>query len=156
MVGLSIVTTKMLAITILDFFSQRLEIHFPHWRCHTFTRRDRSTVRMGQHPSKKKPSVSELLEKIEAGDQEALAECWECLDRDNSGALTGNEFQTCVREVAHELKANFDTMDEGKLRRFAKLMATSFVSLSLDPDQDKKITKEEFCTRVQKTLQSEA
>ena len=98
--------------------------------------------------SESKPNVDELMDKIDAGDEDAIGELWGLLDRDGAGTLEGDESKRCFREVSEELLEGWEGMDATKRDRLAKVMIPLFVKAKLDPNHDGVITKEEFTARI--------
>uniref|UniRef100_A0A7S2V5D9 EF-hand domain-containing protein n=1 Tax=Fibrocapsa japonica TaxID=94617 RepID=A0A7S2V5D9_9STRA len=101
---------------------------------------------MGAEESR--PSVDELMDKIDNGDVEAIGELWGRLDRDGAGTLEGEEAQRCMTEIIEQLMEGWDSMEPERKDRLGKVMIPFFVKCRIDPNGDGVITKEEFERRI--------
>mmetsp|Transcript_42194 Transcript_42194/g.111533 ORF Transcript_42194/g.111533 Transcript_42194/m.111533 type:complete len:113 (-) Transcript_42194:83-421(-) len=99
-------------------------------------------------PGKPPVNFPDLLERIKKGDQAAAEEAWEALDRNGDGTLTGNEQKKCLDMCTQEILATLDKMDPDRKDILARGMVPAFMKKSLDPNNDGRITKEEYVERV--------
>ena len=109
---------------------------------------DRRRLRVGKPPV----HFPELIARIKKGDQTAAEEAWNALDRNHDGVLTGHEQQKCLDICTAEILAHLDTMDPHRKDILAKGMVPAFMKKSLDPNNDGKITKDEYVHRVTEAL----
>mmetsp|Transcript_29203 Transcript_29203/g.77155 ORF Transcript_29203/g.77155 Transcript_29203/m.77155 type:complete len:108 (-) Transcript_29203:62-385(-) len=104
------------------------------------------------HGHSRKVDVHALMHRVRDGDQAAVEATWNYLDKDGSGALEGDEVSKCLLLCTGELLNNWDELDQAKKDALARQMVPLFVKGALDPNNDGKITKEEFLSRVMVTL----
>mmetsp|Transcript_73138 Transcript_73138/g.145056 ORF Transcript_73138/g.145056 Transcript_73138/m.145056 type:complete len:106 (-) Transcript_73138:93-410(-) len=93
-------------------------------------------------------ALHETLEKLSAGDQSAVEPAWELLNKDKNDVLDGDEHKKCIDSVSNEILENWPTLDPSVKNKILKAMVAGYVQKTLDPDDDGKISAEEFKSRV--------
>ena len=104
------------------------------------------------HGHSKRVDVHALMHQVREGDKAAVEGTWRYLDKDGSGALEGDEVAKCLGLCTEEMIGHWDELEQEKKDALAKQMVPLFVKGALDPDNDGKITKEEFIQRIMATL----
>mmetsp|Transcript_76258 Transcript_76258/g.150830 ORF Transcript_76258/g.150830 Transcript_76258/m.150830 type:complete len:106 (+) Transcript_76258:77-394(+) len=92
--------------------------------------------------------LRETMEKVSAGDDNAVDKAWALLDKDKSGFLEGAEHQKCLASCSDQILENWSTLDPAIKKHMLQAMVPGYVKHVLDPEDEGKITKDAFFSKV--------